>query len=188
MLMNFLRAIFILSFLFAVECSHAYNPSKEEVIFIREYRDYGWKEYGADSVKLPRPIQTLLGFYLVEYRLNATRLTISKLPTTPTVVPSILFTITLNRAQQQAMQQAMHTTVPALIQQQCNAAMVDDGFHLDVTLIKAGANKSFRWNGNYVRELFEFLDIINEVSSEKYKFYQAKDKKVFRQHLKAQNK
>ncbi|GAB3636465.1 hypothetical protein GCM10027422_20550 [Hymenobacter arcticus] len=174
--------------MFAVECSHAYNLGKEEIIFIREYREYGWKEYGADSIKFPHPIQTLIGFYLVEYRLDATRLTITKMPTTPAVVPSILFTTILNRAQQQAMQQAMHTTIPDLIQQQCDAVMVDDGFHLNVTLTKAGANRSFLWNVNYVYELLEFLDIINKISPEKYKFYRAQDKKIFRQRLEAQNK
>jgi hypothetical protein len=178
------KAAILLNLLLATICVYSYQTGKDEVIFVREYREYGWKEYDANAVKLSRPIQTLADFYLVEYRLDASHLTISKLSATNPPKRTMLFSSTLNRAQRQATQQALRTAVPALIQQQCNtSSIVDDGFHLDVTLTKLGMRKSFRWNGNYVQELLAFVDVITEVSPKKYRFYEPNQKEAFKESL-----
>ncbi|GAB2859748.1 hypothetical protein GCM10027044_20020 [Hymenobacter ruber] len=96
-----------------------------------------------------------------------------------------LFNTSLSRTQRQTKERILSTANPNVIQQQCssNTATVDDGFHLDVTITKPNISKSFRWNGNYVNELAALLDVINEVSPEKYKFYESSQKEAFKQSL-----
>ena len=184
--MGFLTRIVIsLIFLLFVGCVYAHQTAKEEIVFIREYREYGWKEYGADAVKLPRPIQTLVDFYLVEYRLDANHLTIAKLSASHPPVRTALFTALLSRAQRRATQKMLRTADLETIQQQCNAntITVDDGFHLDIMLTKPSDSKSFRWDGNYVSELVAFVDMVNNVSPRKYKFYESGKQEAFKQSL-----
>jgi hypothetical protein len=184
--MRFLnKVVALLVFLFAVGYADASNLKKEEVIFIREYREYGWKEYDANAVRLPRPIQTLIDFYLVEYRLNATHLTITKISKSQPSIRTLIFTTSLSRTQQRAMQKIFSNINPNLIQHKCNSntTIVDDGFHLDVTLTKSNETKSFIWNGNYVDELILFVDVINRISPEKYRFYELDKQDIFKQSL-----
>lgn len=184
--MRFLTTVAgLLIFLFVVDCVHANQGSKEEIVFIRKYREYGWKEYGADGVRFPHPIQTLVDFYLVEYRLDATHLTLTKMSASRPPVRTVLLTVSLNRVQRRAAQKGLRTANPSLIQQQCNSntVIIDDGFHLNVTLTKSDTSQSFSWDGNYVRELVEFLDVINEVSPEKYRFYKSGQQEAFKQSL-----
>ena len=175
----------MLIFLLDAGVLYAQPDDGEEVVFIREYREYGWKEYGTDAVKLPRPIQTVVDFYLVEYRLNANKLTINKLTASRSPTRTALFNAALSRAQRHATQKILSTANPDIIQQLCNGntVVVDDGFHLNVTLNKPNVSKSFRWNGNYVNELAALLDVVNKASPEKYKFYESSQQEAFKQSL-----
>lgn len=179
------KLLVLLTFLLVAGHTYAYQTRKEAVVFVREYREYGWKEYGSDSVKLAHPVQTLVDFYLVEYRLTSTHLTISKVSASHPAIHSVLVTAALNQAQRQAMQQVLRTTDPILIQQRCSGSplVVDDGFRLDVTLTKLNTSKTFSWSGNYVRELVEFLNVVNELSPKKYRFYEPGQQEAFKQSL-----
>ena len=183
--MRFLVCILSLLSFFLVKSAYAYQVSQGDVVFIREYREYGWKKYGADGVKLLHPIQLLVDFYLVEYRLDATHLTITKMSAAHPSARTILATTSLSQTQRQAMQQGLRKANPSLIEQQCNSnpVIVDDGFHLAVTLTKSTASRTFNWNGNYVPELMAFLEVVNEASPKKYRFYELGQQEAFKQSL-----
>lgn len=182
--MRFLiKATGLLIFLFTIGYAYAYRISGEEILFTREYREYGWKDHDANGRKFPHPIQTLVDFYSVEYRLNDTRLVIEKVMTGRKLVNTVLSVVQLSRVQRQTTKRLLHTTNFARVQEQCSHIITDDGFHLDVTSVEHGVNKSFRWNGNNVPELMEFLDVINQASPEKYKFYKESDKNKFKVSL-----
>lgn len=106
----------LLIFLLNTGNAYVQQADKEEVIFIREYREYGWKEYDADGAKLLRPIQNLVGFYLVEYRLDTTRLTITQLSASRPPVRTELSNVLPSKAQRRAAQKVLSNANPDIIQ------------------------------------------------------------------------
>ena len=159
------------------------GKAKDEVIFVREYRDYGWRYYGSDSVKLAKPLQILLGVYLVEYKLNASSLLIRKRTHGSSGAQAVLFTQVLGKVDSRLASQRLAATQPAQLVQRCQAHPQDDGFHLNVTLTKGGSSTSFRWNGSYEADLVDLLALVNKLAPEKYKFYKPGQQEAFNQSL-----
>jgi len=168
-----------LSFSLMLRPVSAYQKSPAEVLFTREYREYGMKEYGADGTRLARPLQVLTDFYLVEYRLTATHLTISKVSAAHPPTYTVLTTASLSRMQQQTVRQQLRDANPTLLQQQCRTSLTDDGFYLDVTLSKQAASSRFGWHGNYIPQLVALLKVVNDASPEKYRFYKPNQQEAF---------
>jgi hypothetical protein len=163
--------------------TQAFMPSRDKVVFVREYREYGWRYYGADSVKLVRPLQVLTGLYKIYYEIDASKIIIRKRAYGRNEVQKILVNQVFSKADSRLVTQYLSASQPAQIAQRCEEHPRDDGFHLDVTLVKAGKSTKFDWSGSHEPILLDLLTIVNKLAPQKYKFYELGQQERFKKSL-----
>lgn len=150
----------------------SYRPfikKKDKVLFARVYRDYSLTSYGADSVKLAKPLQILLGVYFIEYELSSSHLIIRKRDLGDTVAKTVLLTQTLSKADSRLVSHRLANIHPAELARRAQDNQHDDGLQLNITLTKADSITTFNWDGRNESDLTELLNIVNNLSTEKYK-------------------
>ncbi len=162
-------------------------PSRDKVVFVREYREYGWRYYGADSVKLSKPLHILLGNYLVDYELDASKIVIHKRVYGRNEVQKVIFTQALSKADGLLVTHYLSASQPAQIAQRCEEHPRDDGFHLAVTLVKAGRSTKFDWSGSHEPNLLDLLSVVNKLAPQKYIFYEPGQQESFKRSLQYSN-
>ena len=166
--------------LLIIVCSiQGFISNKDEVSFVREYREYGWRYLDADSTKR---LQIILDTYLVEYKINQSKIFIRKRNYGHDKTQQVLFAQTLSKADGRSIARYLSTIQPAQIAQRCKKFPRDDGFHLYITFTK-GNNTSFNWNGSYEPKLLGMLDIVNKIAPQKYKFYELGQQEKFKKSL-----
>lgn len=162
------------------------KADNDEVIFsIKGYREYGWTEYGSDSIKLKNPVPTVVAIYWLEYKLNANELIAYKLTGKSYSVKEILYQKPLTKQQSKLYKQVMAKADMDYLAEYSSTYGIDDGFYINVIMTKGTKSRKIFWSNKYVPELVKLLSIVNDIAPEKYKFYQDDKKDQFINYLKS---
>ncbi|WP_277225255.1 hypothetical protein [Hymenobacter sp. YC55] len=162
-----------------------HHKQRLEVKFILSHREYGWREYGSDSVKLSRPMQYLIDVYRATYVLNGHELVLYKTAYKSGATPIRISSNPISPQQARVFRQVLRrSNLDSLVLRSNNVA-ADDGFQVEVALAKDGKTTELFWNNNYVPELVALLSIVNTVSPESLKIYPVAKEADFIQSLKA---
>lgn len=156
---------------------------QQEIHFSAYHREYALKKYDRDSIKLPHPLQYIKAAYFATYVLNAKELAIYKSDGRNSASHTILFKTPLKREQATIFYQAIsHINTDSIALQSAHAS-VDDGFQVEVNVIKAGKSTPFFWNNTYVPPLLNLLSLVNTLSPDSLKFYPVAEEQAFIQYL-----
>lgn len=156
-----------------------------EVKFSLPHREYGWREYGSDSVKFSRPMQYLIDIYRATYVLDEHKLVLYKTAYQSGSAPIRICSNPISPQQARAFRQILRRSNPDSLVLRGNNVAADDGFQSVVALTKAGKTTELFWNNNYVPELVALLSIVNAASPEPFKIYPVAKEADFIQSLKA---
>lgn len=180
----------LLILLFLCSCASAIRQQKHqrqrlEAKFTLAHREYGWREYGRDSVKFSRPLQYLIDVYQVTYVLNQHEVVLYKTVYQSGTTPVRVYSNAISAQQARAFRQIMRRAKPDSIASRSNNVWIEHGFQAEVLLTKDRKKTELFWNNNYVPELVALLSIVNATAPESLKVYPVTKEADFIQYLKA---
>lgn len=144
--------------------AQALPAGKNEVVFARYFREYGWRFYGSDGKKLDRPMQSILDVYGVDYRLTPDSLLVGKRPYLSKERQTLLYSQALSKADSQLVAQMLAATALETL----GNTTIEDGLVATVTL--GGHSTSFAVGGEPT--IMSLLYMIDRLAPLKYKLYE----------------
>ncbi|WP_141106531.1 hypothetical protein [Hymenobacter gelipurpurascens] len=162
-----------------------HQKQRLEVKFTLAHREYGWREYGRDSVKFTRPLQYLIDVYQVTYVLNQHEVVLYKTAYQSGATPVRIYSNAISAQHARAFRRIMRRANPDSIASRSNNVWIEDGFQAEVVLTKDRKTTELFWNNNYVPELVALLSIVNATAPEPLKVYPVTKEADFIRYLKA---
>jgi CRISPR/Cas system-associated endoribonuclease Cas2 len=159
------------------------QTEQEEIRFSTHHLEYALKKYDRDSIKLSHPLQYIKNTYYATYALNARGLVIYKSDKRNANTHTILFKAPLKREQVSRFHQAIGYINVDSIASKSTRIGADDGFQVEVELMKKGKSTPFFWSNTYVPPLFDLLSLVNTLSPDSLKFYPVTEEAAFSQYL-----